>query len=591
VDSLGEVFVSGHTFGAGFPSVGNSAFNSTDINTTFLMKLDAAGGKILGEVRGIGGLIALDGQSNVYVAGVQGSTATFVPATPGAFQGSFQFNACGGDAQVALECPYQYVTKLDPALSTILYSTYLNGSFGATPSGIAVDAQGEAFVAGSTNSRNYPTTSNAFQPTFIANAPNPPYVCLFFCVFPPPASGYVTKLNSTGTGLIYSTYFSGTQTDTVAVAFFTASGIYLSGNAGSPDLPGFDGYPSQCLPQPYAVRLSADATEVGASRVAPGIALAYDSATGDLLVWTGTDLLAFDPTAPPPAIGCILDSAGLKPVTAVAPGQLLTIFGQQLWAGSNDSVTVSINGLTSPLLYTGTRQINVQAPFEIAGATQASIAFADTQLNLSDSQTLPIVAINPAAFLDDGVALSSLSNCRLNGAQYSGGPIPLAFNADGTRNSCTNPALPGSEVQIFLEGLGVAPFPQATGAITPSPGTPLNLPITFGGGLPATVVSAFAAPGSISGVWPGEDTDTHQCSGGPPSLALGEWRAGYRFRVDGLGAVKLSRLKREPEHKIDDPSARVVGTGDREIAIGTERLAEGCRSQAQRVDVVAGSPE
>jgi uncharacterized protein (TIGR03437 family) len=40
-----------------------------------------------------------------------------------------------------------------------------------------------------------------------------------------------------------------------------------------------------------------------------------------------------------------------------------------------------------------------------------------------------------------------------------------------------------------------------TGSVNPSPGIPLNLPITFGGGLAATVVSAVALPGSISGVW------------------------------------------------------------------------------------------
>jgi len=112
------------------------------------------------------------------------------------------------------------------------------------------------------------------------------------------------------------------------------------------------------------------------------------------------------------------------------------------------------------------------------------------------------VASNPVAFIDTATSLASLASCPLiNGLSFTGGPEPLAFNADGTRNSCANPTPPGSVVQILLDGLGVTSPAQATGAITPDPGQPLNLPFTFAGGLPATVVSASAVPGSISGVW------------------------------------------------------------------------------------------
>ena len=76
------------------------------------------------------------------------------------------------------------------------------------------------------------------------------------CVNLPPASGYLTEVNPTGTGLVYSSYFSGTQTDTINFAAFTPNAIYLGGNARSADLPGFAGYPQQCLPQMYETRLS-----------------------------------------------------------------------------------------------------------------------------------------------------------------------------------------------------------------------------------------------------------------------------------------------------------------------------------------------
>ncbi len=211
------------------------------------------------------------------------------------------------------------MTKLNSGFTQIVYSTYLTGSYGASPVALSVDPQGNAFVAGTTNSPDYPTTPDAFEPLYIANAPAPPRICPLplFCAFvPPPASGYLTKLNSTGTALIYSTYFSGTQTDTISFAAFTANGVYLSGTAGSPDLPGFDGFPAPCLPQTYATLLSADANEVGASHTAPGNILAYDASAGTLLAWTGTDLVAFNPAAPArPPSPAYSDSADLKPVT------------------------------------------------------------------------------------------------------------------------------------------------------------------------------------------------------------------------------------------------------------------------------------
>jgi len=113
------------------------------------------------------------------------------------------------------------------------------------------------------------------------------------------------------------------------------------------------------------------------------------------------------------------------------------------------------------------------------------------------------MASNPTAFLDTVTPLDSLSfaRCPLNGLIYQGQPIPLAFNSDGTRNACSNPAHPGSVVTLFLAGLGVTAPPLATGSINPNPGIPLNLPITVNNSSAFTVASAVAAPGSIAGVW------------------------------------------------------------------------------------------
>jgi uncharacterized protein (TIGR03437 family) len=409
-------------------------------------------------------------------------------------------------------CSYQYVTKLNANLSQIVYSTYVTGSWGALSAAISVDAQRNVVLAGTTNSPDYPTTSNAFEPIYTANAPPPPNTCLWGCVFPPPASGYITKLNATGTGLLYSTFLSGTQADTIGFAAFTSGGIYLSGQAGSPDFPGLEGVPSQCMPQTFETRLSLDGSAITAARMVPGNVLAYDPATGMLLAWTGTDLIAFDPAAPPTVIACILDAADLHPVTSIAPGELLSIFGAHFVNGiagpapgsfpaSFAGVTVTLNGIASPLMYISSQQINLQAPYEISNAAQAILTVTSSQMNESDSRTLPVTARNPVAFLDTVTSPASADCLPYGGLVWEGQPLPLAFNSDGSRNTCSNPARVGSVVRLFLAGLGMTAPAPVTGSVNPNPGTPLNLPITFGNGLAATVVSAIALPGSISGVW------------------------------------------------------------------------------------------
>jgi uncharacterized protein (TIGR03437 family) len=514
VNTAGEAIVSGQTIGGNFPTTSPAPFNSTDTNTFFVLKLDVNGAKLLASVRGVGGRVALDGQSNIYVSGLMLSSPTAIPITPGAFQTTFQLRACGGTGQLGIPCSYQYVTKLNATLTQLLYSTFVTGTYGASPAAIFVDAQGNAIVAGTTHSPDYPTTNNSFEPIYIANAPYPLVECLFGCNIPPPATGYVTKLNAAGTGLMYSTFFSGTQSDTITFATLTAGGIYLAGQAGSADLPGLDGLPLQCLPETFVTRLSLDGSSVTAARIAPDNILTYDSVRGSLLAWNGADLVRFDPTAPPAPIACILDAADLRPVTQIAPGELLSIFGPRFVSAvlapasrgfplSLGGVSVAFSGTASPLLYVSPQQINVQAPYEIADAGTATITLTSSELSISDSRTLPVVSANPTIFLDAAATAEStgFNHCSLGGSFLGGLPltIPLAFNSDGTRNSCANPAPAGSTVRIFLSGLGTIGEP-VTGSINPSPGPPLGLPISTNVA-EVSVVAATAAPGSISGVW------------------------------------------------------------------------------------------
>jgi uncharacterized protein (TIGR03437 family) len=304
----------------------------------------------------------------------------------------------------------------------------------------------------------------------------------------------VTEVNSTGTGLIYSSYFSGTQRDSINFAAFTPNAIYVGGSAGSADLPGLAGYPQQCLPQTYETRLSIDAMEVGPSRITPGKVLAYDAFAGTLIASSGSNVIAVDPTAAQTPIACILDSADLKPVTAIVPGELLSLFGEFSSGGpatpptgqfptSLNGVTIDVNGLPSPLLYVGGEQINFQAPSGIAGGAEANIKFASALSNLSDSRMLPVVASNPTAFLNTSTPSPALAICTTESAAAVIGLLPLAFNSDGSVNSCLNPAVPGSAVSLFLNGLGVTSAPVVT---VPAP---------------LTVAAVSALPGPVPSVW------------------------------------------------------------------------------------------
>jgi len=86
-----------------------------------------------------------------------------------------------------------FVTKLNGDGSALVYSTYLGGSVDDRGNAIAVDAAGNAYVTGSTSSNNFPTTSGAVQPTCGISG----------------GDAFVSKLNETGTTLVYSTCLGG----------------------------------------------------------------------------------------------------------------------------------------------------------------------------------------------------------------------------------------------------------------------------------------------------------------------------------------------------------------------------------------------
>ncbi|HXB97523.1 MAG TPA: SBBP repeat-containing protein [bacterium] len=173
--------------------------------------------------------IAVDASENAYVAGEADSSNFPV-------NNALQPSLAGGEDA--------FVTKLDPSGTVLIYSTYLGGGSGmTTANGIAVDAAGDAYIAGATGSANFPL-ANPFQ----SNCP----ICGTFVG----RDAFVTKLNPAGNGLDYSTFLGGSGEvrgtfhfgDWANAIAVDASGCaYVAGSAGSLNFPIHAAYQSTCI--------------------------------------------------------------------------------------------------------------------------------------------------------------------------------------------------------------------------------------------------------------------------------------------------------------------------------------------------------
>lgn len=120
-----------------------------------------------------------------------------------------------------------FVSKLTPGGTGLIYSTYLGGSLDDAGNGIAVDAEGNAYVAGSTSSTNFPTTAGAYATTYRGGF----------------ADVFVAKLDSEG-ALTYATYLGGTSAlpeqwyeKATAIAVDAGGNAYITGEVRSGDFP------------------------------------------------------------------------------------------------------------------------------------------------------------------------------------------------------------------------------------------------------------------------------------------------------------------------------------------------------------------
>ena len=218
----GEAYVTGQTASTGatpFPTKNPIQSANAGSNDIFVAKLNAAGDDLLysthlggtGSDRSFG--IALDATGAAYVAG-------YTPSTNFPTANAIDATHNGGDDA--------FVAKLNPAGSTLAFSTYLGGTAADGADAIAVDqSSGDAFVSGGTASAGFPIfpTPGAFQTTRSAGAGNT-------------LDGFVSRVKGDGSALVYSTFLGGSGRDQAnGVAVDSGGAAYVAGSTSSDDFP------------------------------------------------------------------------------------------------------------------------------------------------------------------------------------------------------------------------------------------------------------------------------------------------------------------------------------------------------------------
>ncbi|MCP5045809.1 MAG: hypothetical protein GY940_01455 [bacterium] len=223
VDALGNVYIVGDVKSKDFPTHVPYQGTFGGGEDAFVVKLSPTGDSLVystylgGGTIDLGRSIAIDSKGNAYVAGL-----TFSVDFP--TLNAYQDTHAGGHSDV-------YVTKLSPTGNSLVYSTFLGGKevvdapFGDFVSDIAVDADGCAYVAGFTYSRDFPSV-NYYQYLFSGTT-----------------CGYVTKFSASGDSLVYSTYLGGNDLDfPTAVAVDDSGCAYVAGYTYSDNYPVINAY-------------------------------------------------------------------------------------------------------------------------------------------------------------------------------------------------------------------------------------------------------------------------------------------------------------------------------------------------------------
>jgi hypothetical protein len=427
------------------------------------------------------GSIAVDASGYAYVTG-ETLSADF-PTTAGAFR----VTGAGPEDVV--------VTKLDPAGSALVYSTYLGGTGNEDGDGIAVDANGYAYVSGRTSSNDFPTTPGAFQATPVGN------------IGGTRVTAFVTKLDPSGSTLVYSTYLGGSTNEEVrSIAVDGGGSAYVTGATSSADFPTTAGafrVVSAGMIEAFVTKVDPSgstlvySTYLGGARNDEGYGIAVD-ADGNAYAIGKTASTDFPTTA-----GAF---RATKPgrntdddvyVTKLNPTGTALVYSTYLGGSDNDrGVAIALDAPSNPNAYVTGRTLSTDFP-TTAGAFQTiSAGLRDVFVSKLDpsGSTLVYSTYLGGADTDEGhgIAVDGAGNAYVAGrASSTNFPITagaIQTTSAGGRETFVTKLDPSGSTLVYSTYLGGAGDDESTGIAIDTAGsvylsgttTSINFPTTSG---------------------------------------------------------------------------------------------------------------
>jgi uncharacterized protein (TIGR03437 family) len=508
LDSSGNIYATGSTSSAAFPVTqgayqtkppSGGAFGSRSY--AFLSEISSAGDRVVystffgGDSTNcqggsscigvfastIGTAIAVDRSGAVVIGG--STSAIDLPTTTGALA-----STCNCGAQSGLRWSAGFVARFQPSSSQQLQSsTYLNANpnlgspVSVTVKSLDLDSAGDVILGGSAP-EGLPTTAGVIQPAPVS-APGGPA-----------SGGFVLKLNSAGTAVIWGTYFGDTPSSHVQTLRVDAKGqIVFTGvtiDASQVAQPAFS---PPSLTRSYVARLSADGATLidfyGGPNALVGQDLAITSTGGFASVGAA---LWIETSSPGPSLLSVVNAASQEYAGKIAAVELVTLYGVdigpqsptagQIQAGAFTSILggtqVFFDGIAAPLLYASSGQINAVVPRNIGPSPRVRVV---TSSGTIDGPTIQRASFAPGVFNDSRTGMAA------------------ALNQDGSINSPENPARPGSIVSVFATGAGTVQF-IPDGAIVPREISLLQAGVWVVNEQSLEVEYAGDAPGLVAGV-------------------------------------------------------------------------------------------
>jgi uncharacterized protein (TIGR03437 family) len=542
-DSGGNAYVTGTADPSLFTAT-SGAFQSAAAGgqPAFALKLDPSGKLVYATFLGTGDGggdygygMAVDSASEAYVTGFAGSKN--FPTTAGVIQPACTANNSGD------LCTGAFVTKLNAGGTAAVYSTFLGGGSTATAGAVAVDAAGNSYVAGRAltpessfpGAISFPTTPGAFQSTTQAGI-----------------AAFVTKLNPTGTALIYSTLLAGSTavfadggTSANAIAVGPAGNAYVTGWTEQADFPlvkplqtaigseniclGSQGVGSEICGDAFVSKLSPDGSAlewstflggsdydsgagiaVGGDGVyVTGVTVSFDFPGGATPSCIYTDYTGCDGTTAPGSAFLVhlnesADAAGLSApgvtnaasfVTGLTPGGVATIFGTG-FTNSTEVLTATCCPLPTEL---GGVSVNFgSAPLLAVSSSQINFVVPwDLQVQTVPAYVSVIVSVNGVASLP----IQATAWAYQPALYLADGIHAIAqHSANFSAVTTASPAQPGEVVILYGNGLGDVQPEVALGAAAPSSplATTVVNPVVTIGGVQAEVLFSGLTPGLIN---------------------------------------------------------------------------------------------